>query len=155
MSDVVANLTWQGEERFIARNVKGFETAFDGNGKTSASPVEILVESIGACSGVDVVLILEKMRTPASHLEVSVEADRNAGQPRYLTRARIRFDIWGQSIKPEKAERAVHLSVVRYCSVLSSIRPDMETIAEFRLHEPNADPSGEYQSVALEKVVAD
>lgn len=155
MSDVVAKVIWQGDGRFIARNLEGFETTFDGNGKTSASPVEILVESIGACSAVDVVLILDKMRTPASRLEVSLDADRNAGQPRYLTRTRIRFDIWGEGIKPEKAARAVHLSLVRYCSVLSSIRPDMKTSAEFRLHKPNAAPSGEYQSVALEKVLGD
>lgn len=155
MSDVVAKVIWQGEERFLAKNVKGFETAFDGNGKASASPVEILVESIGACSAVDVILILDKMRAPASHLEVSVDADRNAGQPRYLTRTRIRFDIWGEGIRPEKAERAVHLSVVRYCSVLSSMRSDMETRVEFRLHETNAAPSGEYQSVTLEKVAGD
>ncbi len=155
MSDVTAKLVWQGGLGFTGTNAGGIETAIDGDHKTAASPVDLLVQSIGACAAVDVVLILDKMRTPAARLEVSLDADRHSPEPRYLTRTRLRFDIWGDAIKREKAARAVQLSLFKYCSVLSSLRSDMQTAAEFRLHPKGSAASGDYEPVSIDAGVSD
>jgi putative redox protein len=147
MSDVSVKLNWDGEMRFTGVNAAGHVTPIDGNKKAAASPVEILLEALGACTGIDVVLILEKMRTPAERLEIALEGNRHQTEPRYYTKVRLRFDIWGDGINPDKLARAINLSLAKYCSVYHSLRPDLKTVAEFRLHAIGAEAAGEYQIV--------
>jgi putative redox protein len=149
MSDVTARVVWTGGARFTGVDSRGNETLFDGDHESAPSPVDLLLESIASCTAVDVVAILEKVRTPAKRLEVTVEADRHSPAPRYLVRTSINFDIWGDDIKPEKAARALHLSVVKYCTVFNSLRTDMKATAAFRIHKTGTDPSGEYIDVPL------
>src|SRR5262249_33654564 len=121
MSDLTVKLNWNGGFRFTGANARGIETAIDGHSQWGASPVELLLEALGACVSVDVVLILEKMRTPASKVEVTLEADRHRTEPRYLTNARMSFDVWGDVVTPDKLIRAINLSISKYCSVYHSL----------------------------------
>lgn len=149
MSDVTVQLRWEGELRFTGVNAGGHTTMLDGNSQAGASPVELLLEALGACAAVDVVLILEKVRTPATRLEVMVAGNRHSPEPRYFTEARLRFDVWGAGVNPDKLARAINLSLGKYCSVYHSLRPDLKLQAEFRIHAPEAEATGEYQSVAM------
>jgi putative redox protein len=149
MSDVTTKVVWTGEQRFTATNADGLETVIDGKRQVGPSPVEVLVEALGACTAVDVVLIMEKVRTPLSRLEVTLVGDRHSSEPRYLLSARVRFDLWGEGLKPTQVERAISLSFDKYCSVYHSLRPDLKARAEYRLHGTGAVASGEYQAVGL------
>jgi len=149
MSDLTVKLNWNGGLRFTGVNAGGIETAIDGDSQSGASPVELLLEALGACVSVDVVLILEKMRTPASKVEVTLEADRRQTQPRYLTNARISFDVWGEEVIPDKLIRAINLSISKYCSVYHSLRDDLKLQSLFRIHSTGAESSGEYQVVEM------
>jgi putative redox protein len=147
MSDVSVKLTRIEGMKFTGVNSAGHETITDGEKKTAASPVEMLLESLGGCTGSDIVLILDKMRTPAERLEIAIEGDRRQTEPRYFTDLRLRFDVWGGEIDPEKMARAVRLSLEKYCSVFHSLRADLKTTAEFRIHAPGAEAAGEYRIV--------
>ncbi|MCI0391762.1 MAG: OsmC family protein [Acidobacteria bacterium] len=149
MSDVGVKLSWNGGMKFTAVNASGHETVIDGDKKTAASPVEILLEALGACTAADVVMILEKMRTPAQRFELTLDGNRHTPEPRYYTEVRVRFDVWGDGINPDKLARAINLSFGKYCSVYHSLRPDLKTQAEFRLHAPDAEVAGEYHIVDL------
>jgi putative redox protein len=155
MSDTTAKLVWNGDLRFIGINANGSETAIDGDHQLAPSPVELLLEATASCSAVDVVLILAKMRTPAARLEIDLDADRRPTPPRYLTRLRMAFDIWGDGITAEKAARAIQLSVVKYCSVFNTLRLDLKLELDFRLHATGAEADGEYQSILLDHGVND
>ena len=148
MADISTSLKWNGELKFTGRNAKGFTTDFDGNTEISASPMEGLLESVGSCSAIDVVLILQKMREPLAALEVKMEGDRQATEPRYYHTIRARFDLWG-GLSAEKVERAINLSFSKYCSVFHSLRSDLKLFAEYRLHSQNAEASGEYVSMMI------
>src|SRR6185369_11951455 len=68
--------TWRGEQRFeTGRASGGPTTVFDGAAKAGQSPVDALLSALAACSGIDVVEILEKRRTPASRVEVEIRAE--------------------------------------------------------------------------------
>ena len=153
MSTTSVILSWTEDLKFTGITTRGFETTIDANSTTDTNPVELLLMSIGSCSAADVVSILEKIRTPVSRLEIEVEADRNPSQPRYLTRTQIRFDLWGEGIRPEKAARAIFLSIVKYCTVFNSLRSDMKTEVTFRIHAPNAEPTGTYTPVSIDSSV--
>lgn len=150
MSDVSAKLIWQQELAFKGINSNGHEIILDGNKQTGLSPMDALLEATGACSAIDVVVILEKQRTPAARLEVSLAGDRNETEPRYYKSIRLAFDLWGDGLKPEKVERAIRLSLEKYCSVYHSLRKDLLVSAVFRLHAPDAAAEGDWQLVRSE-----
>lgn len=149
MSDLTVKLNWNDGLRFTGVNARGIETAIDGDSQSGASPVELLLEALGACVSVDVVLILEKGRTLAAKIEVTLEGDRTQKEPRYLTDARMSFDAWGDGINPHKLARAINLSINKYCSVYHSLRDDVKLQAQFRIHATGAEASGDYQEVEM------
>ena len=149
MGDVTVKLNWTGGLVFSAVNSAGIETLMDGNRQAGASPVEIMIEALGACSAIDVVVIMEKVKTPLQKLEVVVEAERRAIEPRYVESAQIAFDAWGDGINPDKLARAINLSIGKYCSGFHSLRTDLKLVAKFRVHAANAVASGDYQEVEM------
>jgi putative redox protein len=149
MSDLSVKLNWSGGSKFTGVNAGGMETVIDGDRRSGASPVELLLEALGACASIDVVVILEKSRTPATKFEVTLEGDRHSPEPRYLTEARMLFDVWGEDIKPDKLARAINLSIGKYCSVYHSLRDDLKVQPQFRIHASGAEASGEYRSVEM------
>jgi putative redox protein len=155
MSDMTAKLVWTGDQTFTATNSAGIETRIDGTHYNAASPVEILLEALGSCTSIDVVIILEKMRTPVLRLEVTLEADRHSPEPRYLTHVRLLFDVWGDGIRNDKLSRAINLSITRYCSVYHSLRKDIVLVAQYRIHPAQAEAAGEYATVNLESEETD
>lgn len=149
MSDVTVKLNWNGGLKFTGINAGRIETVIDGNHVDGASPVELLLEAVGACSAVDVVVIMEKVRTPLERLEVIVDGDRRQTEPRYFQSVQIKFDAWGDGVNPEKLARAINLSIGKYCSVYHSLRTDLKLQAEYRIHAATADASGDYEIVEM------
>jgi putative redox protein len=97
----------------------------DGDGATAPSSVDALLGALGSCVSYDVVDILAKRRTPVESLEVAVVARRVDTIPRHLEHVTLNFHIAGAGIERAQAERAVDLAVTKYCSVRSSLRPDV------------------------------
>lgn len=118
--------TWRGEHRFDA-GPDGRTVAVDADAKVAPGPVETLLNACATCSGVDVLDILAKRRTPAERFVVEVTATRRAEAPRRVERLELTFHVDGAGITAEHAERAIELSFEKYCSVAASLAPDIET----------------------------
>jgi len=115
---------WRGEHRFDA-GPEGRTTSVDADSKSAPGPVETLLNAIATCSGVDVLDVLAKRRTPAEKFVVNVKATRRNEAPRRVQRLELEFQIDGAGITIEHAERAIELSFERYCSVAASLAPDI------------------------------
>ncbi|MCR4391852.1 MAG: OsmC family protein [Candidatus Acetothermia bacterium] len=81
-----AKVTWDKGMRFVGVGPSGHPVAMDagpevGGGDTAPRPTELLLVALGGCTGMDVVSILEKMRTPARSLEVVISAERAPAAP--------------------------------------------------------------------------
>ena len=61
---MTVELAWDGELRFTAR-AGDTTVVLDSDGRMGPSPVQALVESLGACMGMDLVHFLERSRVPA------------------------------------------------------------------------------------------
>ena len=149
MADVTTTLVWDGGLKFTGTNAKGHQTVLDGKTAEAASPVEILLEALGACTAIDVVIVLEKSRTPVARLEVKLEGDRHSPEPRYYQTIRMQFDVWGAGIKPEAVARSLRLSFTKYCSVYHSLRGDLVLQPAYRVHAEGAAASGEYLALEM------
>jgi putative redox protein len=146
---MTTKLIWKSELNFTGQNAKGLTTPIDGNTESGPSPMELLLEAVGGCSAIDVVLILQKMREPFDRLEVTLEGGRNGTEPKYFTAITVYFDVWGDGISNDKVARAINLSFAKYCSVFHSLRQDLQLAAQFRIHAAQAEAAGEYKIVEI------
>jgi putative redox protein len=121
-------LTWLGEGmRFSGAGTEPGTppVVIDGDGTAGPSPMLALLLAAGGCTGADVVSILAKMRVPLQHCEIEVSGTRRNEQPRRYAAIRLRFTLAGDGLDRPKAERAVSLSLTKYCSVVHSLAPDI------------------------------
>lgn len=132
MSDTrQVRLTWSGpgdDGHFGFSAVSGSNTVLiDGDSKRGGSPMEMLLASVGACMAIDVVDILLKSRVPLEALDMVAEGDRAEDAPRRYVAIRLRYEVRGPLPEHQaKLERAVALSREKYCSVLHTLRPDLD-----------------------------
>ena len=128
MADVNVALEWE-QTGLVFRGgaVGGVEVRVDGNTKVAISPVQSMLVSLVACTAADVVDILTRMRVPLTGLTVRAEGDRAAQPPRRYTAIRLEYEALGvPAADEEKLQRAIQLSHEKYCSVMHSLRSDIE-----------------------------
>ena len=118
--------TWAGEHRFDTGKPHGATARFDGSGETGQSPVDALLSALAACSGIDLVDILAKRRTPVQTLAIEVEGERREEAPRRFLTIALTYRVDGAGIEAVHAERAVALAFEKYCSVAASLARDIE-----------------------------
>ena len=122
---------WAGEQRFEAGRPNGPTLVVDGTGSAAQSPVDLVLSALASCAAIDVVEILAKRRTPVERLEIEVTGARVETIPRRLRHVTLQFRVDGAGIERVHAERAIDLSVEKYCSVRDSLARDVEI--EWRL----------------------
>ncbi len=91
-----------------------------GNNK-GVRPMQMLLMGLGGCSAIDIVLILRKQKQLIEDFEITIDGEREEGkEPSLWKIVAIHFKFKGQ-IDKEKAERAVKLSMEKYCSVAKTL----------------------------------
>lgn len=96
-----------------------------GGHNLGPTPVEALAASLAACSGIDVLSILEKKRQKVTAYRLEVEYDRDpieSGWPRPLKAIRLRHFLKGVNLDPDAVARAVELSDEKYCTAAATLR---------------------------------
>ncbi len=122
-------LDWAGAGlRFSGKGVEPVTPAvvIDGDGNEGPSPMLTLLLAAAACSGSDVVVLLEKMRVRLRSLSIEVYGTRRDEEPRRYVELGFRYRLAGEALDRTKAERAVSLSLDKYCSVVHSLAPDID-----------------------------
>lgn len=120
---VEVTLQWTHDLVFETELASGRGPILDGDGAAGASPVQALALALGACMGVDVVMILKKGRHDLHGLRVRVIGARADGPPSYFTDYTLEYEITG-SVPEAAIQRAIDLSRETYCSVWHSLRRD-------------------------------
>ncbi|MBK7653604.1 MAG: OsmC family protein [Flammeovirgaceae bacterium] len=93
----------------------------DGGHDSGFRPMQVLLGAFGGCSAIDLISILRKQREPLNDLKITVTGEREQGVvPALYTEVHAHFKLFGD-INPDKAERAVQLSVEKYCSVAKTL----------------------------------
>lgn len=88
-----------------------------GGGGKGMRPMEMLLSSLGACSSIDVIDILRKMRQPLDDIKVTLNGEREKDKtPSLFTDIHVSFNLYGD-LDVDKAKRAVDMSMEKYCSV--------------------------------------
>ncbi len=125
---------WKGDHIFEAGREGRPTLVIDGDGAASQSPVDTLLAALGSCISVDVVDILAKRRTPVETFHVEVVAERVETVPRRLSHVSLNFSITGTGIERVHADRAIELSVTKYCSIRDSLDPEIPVVWTLELN---------------------
>jgi putative redox protein len=121
----LATVEWQEALIFRGGEPGGPTTVVDGDNATAPGPMLALLLAAAACSGSDVVVILEKMRVTLQELRIEMRGERREAEPRRYTAIHFDFHLRGQGLDEAKARRAVELSLTKYCSVVHSLAADI------------------------------
>ena len=121
-----AGVVWQSGLVFRGGEAGGPDVVIDGDNRAGPGPMVTLLLAAAACTGSDVVVILEKMRVTLRELRIEVTGVRREQEPRRYTSIRFDFHVAGEGMDEPRARRAVSLSLEKYCSVVASLAPDIQ-----------------------------
>jgi len=99
-------------------------TSIGGHNK-GMRPMQLLLAAIGGCSAIDIISILRKQKQEVESFHIEVDGDREpVGIEGYsLFKTIVVHFILKGNIDADKAERAVKLSMEKYCSVSKTLEP--------------------------------
>lgn len=118
-------VSWMGNMRFEAKGDSGHTLTLDaapeiGGENKGPRPMEVLLHSLAGCTGIDVLMILNKMRLTVESFAMELEGTRADDHPRRFTDIHIIYRFSGD-LPVDKVKRAVSLSKEKYCSVSQSL----------------------------------
>jgi len=113
-------VAWTGGTTMNGINAAGQQISMDW--ESGPSPMQLLLQMVGACSLVDVVIGLkERAFTDAW---VDLDSTRAETTPRRFTSITMVYHVVGD-VPQKLVERVVAKSHEKYCSVSASLDPDM------------------------------
>ena len=131
------NAHWKGEMVFAATNQKGASIQVGDLGdKPGIGPMQLLLVSLAACTGMDIVSILRKKRVNLSDFQVRVRALRAEDYPMVFTEIHVEYLLWGEDFKAHDIEQAIQLSEDKYCSVGIMLRKAAPVHTSYRTLHP-------------------
>jgi putative redox protein len=115
-----AKVTWKDRLTFTGTADSGLIVLLGsdpdvGGDNDGFRPMELMGISLAGCTAMDVISILQKKRQNVTGFEVKVHADRANEHPKVFTHVTVEYLIEGNQVDPMAVERAIELSVTKYC----------------------------------------
>jgi len=133
------DVNWLGKDfHFEAENETNGKIRIDGNNEIGGlegglAPMQLLLAGVGGCSAIDVLHILEKQQQKVDSLKVEVDGDRQKVEGASHTEYRsihLHFILSGD-LDPKKVERALKLSITKYCSASKALEKGSEITYDY------------------------
>lgn len=126
--------TWKGKMHFESlvndHIVHMDKMVKHGGDDTGPRPKPLLLTAIGGCTGMEIMVIFDKMRIKIDAFEIHVEGELNDGTPKTYKSVQIIFSIKCNDDDREKIQRAIDLATEKYCGVLAMVRKFAEVSIE-------------------------
>lgn len=106
-----------------------------GGSDAAIRPKELLLLSLGGCTGSDVASILQKKRVKLDGFEIHLNAEMTDEHPKVYTKIHVEYVFYGSDVKEKDVERAIELSMTKYCGVTAMLSKAMEITHSFRIEE--------------------
>ena len=115
------SLKFDSNMRIIGSDEKGRETYFDttpggGGLDTAPTPMEVMLQAMGACSFMDVVAILRKKKRTITEFIISIDGVKAETHPKVFTDAKLIYELTSPDAEIEELEQAAKLSQEKYCA---------------------------------------
>jgi len=124
------------EEPFVfeVKNEDGAVCVMDaspnvGGKNKGLRPMELMASSLAGCASIDVLLILRKQKIEPTHFSIEIETKRADVVPAIYEEIKLIFAV-NKEVHQAKLERAIKLTLEKYCSVSSSLKEEIKVIFE-------------------------
>lgn len=105
-------------------------SSLEGDSEKIASPKALMLSSLAVCSGIDVVSILEKMKIELKEFKINTVGSLTQEHPKYYNKVSMEYHFYGDQLDKEKINKAVNLSITKYCGVMEMFRSFAEITTE-------------------------
>ena len=112
---------WQKDQQFKSYHGKN-EIKIDGKREDGFGAKALLLSAVAACSGIDIVSILAKMRIDFSDFEIETEAEQTEGHPRVFKDIFVVYKLKTDKANEKKIKQAIELSLNKYCGVTAMLK---------------------------------
>lgn len=122
-----------------ARNEEGQSVQLDGSTNIGGvnggmRPMQLLLTSLGGCSTIDIISILTKQKQTLEDIQVEVDGERDEEQiPAVFKSIHVHFKLQGD-LDEEKVQKAVSLSMDKYCSVAKMLEKTADITYDFSIN---------------------
>jgi len=104
-----------------------------GGSNAGIRPKELLLLGLGGCTGNDVVSILKKKRIPVEDFEINIVTEVAEEHPQVFTKLNLEYVFYGENLPIKDIERAIELSLTKYCSVTKMLEKAVEISHSYRI----------------------
>ncbi len=104
-----------------------------GGSHAGSTPKEFLLFALGGCTASDVIPILKKKRVPLMGFELHLTANVRDEHPKVYTDIHLEYVFYGEGIAIKDVERAIELSLTKYCAVTAMLRPAVPITHSYRI----------------------
>ena len=112
---------WQKDQQFKSYHGKN-EIKIDGKRDDGFGAKALVLSAIAACSGIDIVDILSKMRVEFSDFEIETETEQTEEHPRVFKDIFVIYKMRTDKSNEEKVKKAIDLSLDKYCGVSAMLK---------------------------------
>jgi len=135
-----ARVKWAGDMTFIGESPSGHAVVMDAGSSEGGldhgiRPMEMLLLGAGGCASIDVVLMLKKSRQKVSDVWVELDSERATEPPRFFTKIHMHFVVTGQAVDARHVERAIQLSMEKYCSASAQLAALANITTDYEIRE--------------------
>jgi putative redox protein len=106
-----------------------------GGSDAGIRPKELLMLSLGGCTGSDVASILGKKKIKLDGFEMNISADVADEHPQVFTKMHLEYVFYGKNLPEKDIERAIDLSLTKYCSVTAMLQKAMPIEHSYKIIE--------------------
>jgi putative redox protein len=137
MKNANATVHYAGDDYFVAVPPSGHAITLDVSGERSSAPgpLELLLVALGGCTGTDVISVLHKKRQQITDYRIEVHGERREEYPKSFHKMEVRHILRGRAISEEAVAKAIDISINKYCSVAATLRPTVEIVTSYEIHE--------------------
>ncbi|MEN8703363.1 MAG: OsmC family protein [Polaribacter sp.] len=135
----IVTTKWTQKSQFNSDNPSGhhltmFDKSQDNGDVVGFAPKALMLSSLAGCSGLDVVSLLEKMRAEVAQFHIEVTAELTDEHPKFYNKVKVDYHFTDAELQPDKIQKAVNLSVTKYCGVMEMFRKFADVETEIHLH---------------------
>ncbi|WP_323053773.1 OsmC family protein [Galbibacter sp. EGI 63066] len=119
--------TWKGDMKLESDNPSGHSLFIDAGEESGGRgdgyrPKALMLSALAGCSGLDVASLIKKMKLDVDDFEIKIDAELTDEHPKYYNKVTVVYHFYGSNLNEKKLQKAVDLSVEKYCGVMEMFR---------------------------------
>lgn len=113
--------------KFESTNPSGHNLFIDAGPENDGAgegfrPKALMLSALAGCSGLDVASLIKKMKLKVEDFKIEIDANLTEEHPKYYDKVIMEFHFFGNELNENKLQKAVDLSVEKYCGVMEMFR---------------------------------